>query len=116
MTNNLNQITLVGRLGQEPAVRYFESGTVLTRLTLAVKRRRRDESPDWFDVECWDKIAEITGQYTTKGSLIGITGELKLDEWQDKETGEARYKPVVRAQSLQLLERRPTEEDSQEDF
>ena len=113
---NLNQITLVGRLGQDPEARFFDSGAVLTTLTIAVNRRSRDEKPDWFNLECWDKTAEVAANYTRKGSLIGITGELKLDEWKDKETGEARCKPVIRVQSLELLSSKPSQQNSQVDF
>ena len=100
---NLNQIMLVGRLGQDPEIRYFESGAVLARITVAVDRGRREEAPNWFEVQCWDKQAEIIGKYTTKGSLISLTGEFKLEQWSDKQTGEARSKPVVKMSQVQLL-------------
>ncbi|MEM8777579.1 MAG: single-stranded DNA-binding protein [Cyanobacteria bacterium P01_G01_bin.49] len=102
-TANINQVNLVGRLGKDPEIRYFESGTVITKLTLAVNRRNRDENPDWFDIEMWGKTAEIAANYTQKGSLIGIEGELKLDEWQDRNTGLPRSKPVIKANRLELL-------------
>ena len=102
-TLNLNQINLVGRVGKEPEIQFFESGTVLTKLTLAVNRRNKNDQPDWFSLEMWVKTAEIAGNYTKKGSLIGIEGELKLDEWQDKATGLMRSKPVVKVNRLELL-------------
>lgn len=102
-TLNINQINLVGRLGKDPEVQFFDSGTVLTKLTLAVNRRRKDDQPDWFEIEMWGKTAEIAAEYTKKGNLIGIEGELKLDEWLDKKTGLQRSKPVVKANRLELL-------------
>ncbi|MEM8780260.1 MAG: single-stranded DNA-binding protein [Cyanobacteria bacterium P01_G01_bin.49] len=102
-TANLNQINLVGRIGQDPEIKYFESGTVITKLSLAVNRRRKNEEPDWFTLEMWGKTTEIAANYTQKGSLIGVEGELKLDEWLDKNTGLQRSKPVVKVNRLELL-------------
>ena len=96
----INTINLVGRAGREPDVRYFESGSIVANFTLAVNRRTRDEEPDWFNLEIWGKQAQIAADYVKKGSLVGITGSLKIDSWKDKNTGEDRYKPVVRVDRL----------------
>ena len=84
------------------------AGTVLARITVAVDRGRRDEAPNWFEVHCWGKQAEIVAEHTAKGSLLSLTGEFKLEEWTDKQTGEARSKPVVKMSQLQLLSSSPT--------
>lgn len=100
----INVVTLVGRVGADPEVKYFESGTVVCNLTLAVRRRSsRDDKPDWFNLELWGKNAEVAANYVRKGSLIGISGALKLDHWQDRSSGAARSKPVVRVDRLDLL-------------
>jgi single-strand DNA-binding protein len=100
----VNVVTLVGRVGTDPDVKYFESGTVVCNLTLAVKRRSsRDDKPDWFNLELWGRNAEIAANYVRKGSLIGISGSLKFDQWQDRSTGAMRSKPVVRVDRLDLL-------------
>ena len=99
----INTVNLVGRAGREPDVRYFESGSTVANFTLAVNRRSRDEEPDWFNLEIWGKQAQIAADYVRKGSLIGITGSLKIDSWKDKNTGEDRYKPVIRVDRLNLL-------------
>ncbi len=106
---DINTINLVGRAGREPDVRYFESGSIVANFTLAVNRRSRDEEPDWFNLEIWGKQAQIA----KKGSLIGITGSFKIDSWKDKNTGEDRYKPVVRVDRLNLLSSRKESENSQ---
>jgi single-strand DNA-binding protein len=101
---SLNIVSLVGRVGTEPDVRYFESGSVVCKLTLAVDRRtRNNEQPDWFNLELWGKNAEIAAQYVRKGSLVGITGALKFDHWKDRSTGMDRNQPVVRVDRLDLL-------------
>ena len=109
----INTINLVGRAGREPDVRYFESGSIVANFTLAVNRRSRDEEPDWFNLEIWGKQAQIAADYVKKGSLIGITGSFKIDSWKDKNTGEDRYKPVVRVDRLNLLSSRKESENSQ---
>ena len=99
----INSVTLVGRAGRDPEVRYFESGTVVANLTMAVNRRNRNDEPDWFNLEIWGKQAQVAADYVKKGSLIGITGSFKMDSWKDRNTGEDRNKPVVRVDRLELL-------------
>ena len=99
----INSVTLVGRAGRDPEVRYFESGTVVANLTMAVNRRNRNDEPDWFNLEIWGKQAQVAADYVKKGSLIGITGSFKIDSWNDRSTGETRTKPVVRVDRLELL-------------
>ena len=101
---SVNIVTLVGRVGRDPEVRYFESGNVLAKCGLAVNRRTKNsDQPDWFNLEIWGKTAEIAANYVRKGSLIGITGALKLDSWQDRSTGALRTSPVIRVDKLDLL-------------
>ena len=100
---SLNVVTLVGRAGRDPEVKYFESGSVVCRFTLAVNRPSRDDQPDWFDVEVWGKTAQVAADYVRKGSLIGITGSLKFDYWTDRNTGANRSKPIIQVDRLDLL-------------
>jgi len=101
---SLNSVALVGRCGGDPDVRYFESGSVKCSLTLAVNRHTRNSNePDWFNVELWGKTAEVAANYVRKGSLIGISGALKFDHWQDRSTGVERSKPVIKVDRLELL-------------
>jgi single-strand DNA-binding protein len=100
----LNVVTLVGRVGGDPDVKYFESGSIVCNLTLAVNRRtRNNDQPDWFNLELWGKTAEVAANYVRKGSLIGVSGSLKFDQWQDRSTGANRSKPVIRVERLELL-------------
>ncbi|HIK32538.1 MAG TPA: single-stranded DNA-binding protein [Oscillatoriales cyanobacterium M59_W2019_021] len=101
---SLNVVTLVGRVGGDPDVKYFESGTVKCRLTLAVNRRTRNsDEPDWFNLELWGKTAEVAANYVRKGSLIGVKGSLKVDTWSDRTTGAPRSSPVIKVDRLELL-------------
>ena len=100
---SINAINLVGRAGRDPEVRYFESGSIVANFTLAVNRRSRNEEPDWFNLEIWGKQAQVAADYVKKGSLLGISGSFKLDQWRDKTTGENKSKPVIRVDRLELL-------------
>ena len=103
----LNNVNLVGRVGRDPEVKYFDSGSVLTKLSLAVNRRSKNSDPDWFELELWGKIAEVAANYTHKGSLIGVIGELKIQSWTDRNTGAKRTKPVIKVNNLELLGKNP---------
>lgn len=101
---SLNVVHLVGRVGGDPDVKYFESGTVLCKLTLAVNRiSKNSDQPDWFNLEIWGKTAQIAADYVRKGTQIGVTGSLKFERWQDRNTGANRSKPVIRVDLLDLL-------------
>ncbi len=101
---SLNVVTLVGRVGGDPDVKYFDSGSVKCKLTLAVNRRTREgEQTDWFNLELWGKTAEVAANYVHKGSLIGVKGSLKFDRWSDRNTGVNRSTPVVQVDKLDLL-------------
>ena len=108
----INSVTLVGRAGRDPEVRYFESGTVVANLTMAVNRRNREDEPDWFNLEIWGKQAQVAADYVKKGSLIGVTGSFKMDSWKDRNTGEDRNKPVIRVDRLELLGSKRDSENS----
>jgi single-strand DNA-binding protein len=101
-TPGINIVSLVGRAGRDPEARYFESGSMVANLSLAVNRMSRDEA-DWFNLEVWGKQAQIAADYVRKGSLLGITGSFKLELWTDRSTGEERSKPVIRVDRLDLL-------------
>jgi single-strand DNA-binding protein len=101
---SLNVVNLVGRVGMDPEVRYFESGSVKCSLTLAVNRpTSKNDEPDWFNLELWGKTAEVAANYVRKGSLIGVQGSLKIDTWSDRNTGVSRCKPIIRVDRLDLL-------------
>ncbi len=101
---SLNVVNLVGRVGGEPDIRHFESGSTKCRLTLAVNRRsKNNDQPDWFNLEIWGQPATIAEQYVRKGSLIGVKGSLKFDTWVDRNTGANRTSPVIVVDQLSLL-------------
>ena len=103
MPRDVNQVTVVGRVGKDPDIRYFESGTTLATFSLAVNRPTSQQQTDWFDIKLWGRQAEVAGEYVRKGSLLGIVGQLDWDSWNDKTTGELVVKPCIAGNSMRML-------------
>jgi single-strand DNA-binding protein len=113
---DLNLVQLMGRLTADPELRRIPSGSAVTELRMAVNKsfKTRDgekrEEVLYVDVTLWEKTAEIACQYLRKGSPVYVQGSLKMDEWDDKTTGEKRSKIKVNGDSFQFLESRPRDE------
>ena len=101
----MNNVTLTGRLTDDPAEpRTTKNGHQVLELRVAVNRPKRHTV--FVDVTCWDRTAENAARYLTKGSQVGITGELDQDQWTDRETGQARSRHYVRAERVEFLDHR----------
>lgn len=100
----MNTVVLVGRAGRDPEIRYFESGSSVASLSIAVDGYGRDAEPHWFDLEIWGKSSEFAANYVRKGARIGVSGSLQQQSWTDKATGQKRSKVLVKAGRLELLE------------
>lgn len=102
----INTIILVGRAGQNPEIKYFESGKTLAQFSLAVDRPKNspdsEAQTDWFQIEVWGRQAEVAYEYVKKGSLVGIRGKLEFKQHQD-ERGQNHETPYIRTISLRLL-------------
>lgn len=100
----INSVVLVGRVGQDPEMKYFESGKVKTTFSIAVDKRTKtkDAPPDWFNIELWDKSAEIAGEWVKKGKLVAIEGRLDISSWTDND-GNKRERYFIRGNELRLL-------------
>ena len=106
---SLNKVILMGNLTRDPEIKHTASGTAVGDIGLAVNRVTKDEQGEkreevtFIDVTLWGRIAELVGQYMTKGRPVLIEGRLHLDQWQDKETGANRSKLKVVATNIQFL-------------
>lgn len=111
----LNRVQLIGYLGKDPESRFTPTGKKVCNFTVAVNRRWRDsqgvskEATDWFNVVAWGHLGEICQQYLGKGRLIYIEGGLQTDRYEHE--GETRYFTRVIARQMQMLDRRPGEEE-----
>ncbi|HYX22843.1 MAG TPA: single-stranded DNA-binding protein [Thermoanaerobaculia bacterium] len=105
----VNKVILIGNLGRDPEVRSTPSGQPVASFTLATNRRWRDkngqkqEQTEWHQIVVWGKQAEIAGQYLTKGKQIYLEGRLQTRSWDDKQTGEKRYKTEIICENFQML-------------
>ena len=90
-------------------LKYTQGGTAVTEVTLAVNDRRKNQSGEWVeettfvDVTLWARTAEVASEYLGKGSPMLIEGRLRLDRWDDKETGKGRSKLAVTGERMQML-------------
>ena len=101
----MNSVVIVGRAGQDPDMKYFESGKVKTSFSLAVSRwdsKQKSEVTDWFNIELWDKAAEIAGEYVKKGRLVAVDGRLASSKWTGAD-GVQKERFLIRANTLRLL-------------
>jgi single-strand DNA-binding protein len=106
---NLNKVMLMGNLTRDPEVRYTPKGTAVAEIGMAINRRYSTDSGEqkeevtYVDVELWGRQAEIAKEYLSKGRPVYIEGRLKLDSWEDKQTGQKRSKMRVVGENMQML-------------
>lgn len=111
MARGVNKVILIGRLGQEPELRYTGSGTAVCNLRLATDDSYRDsddnlvERTEWHNVVAWARLAEICNEYLDKGSQIYVEGRLQTRQWEDRD-GNTRYSTEVVARNVQFLDSR----------
>ncbi|MFP4362579.1 MAG: single-stranded DNA-binding protein [Spirochaetia bacterium] len=103
---DLNHVVLIGRLTRDAELKYINSGTAVTKMSLAVNRRKRSgdgwtEEASFFDVTLWGKLGESLNQYLKKGKQIAVEGELRQNRWE--QDGQPRSKVEIVANNLQLL-------------
>ena len=107
---SFNKVILVGNLTRDPELRYTTKGTAVAKLGLAVNRTWRSESGEsreevtFVDIDAFGKQAETLGRYLKKGRPILIEGRLRLDQWDDKQTGQKRSRLGVVMEGFQFLD------------
>lgn len=106
---NLNKVLLIGNLTRDPSVTYTPKGTAVTDIGIAVNRTWKDESGKkqeevtFVDVTFFGRQAEVIDEHCSKGKSVYIEGRLKLETWQDKESGSTRSKIKVIGEHIQFL-------------
>jgi single-strand DNA-binding protein len=97
----VNRVILVGHLGRDPEMRYTSSGTPVTNFSLATNERwnnqngERQERTEWHKIVTWNKLAEISNQYLTKGQLVFIEGRIQTREWDDRDGNKRRTTEII---------------------
>ena len=106
---SFNKVILVGNLTRDPELRYTPKGMAIAKIGLAVNRNwtneagEKKEAVTFVDVDIFGRTAENVAQYMKKGRHILIEGRLRLDQWDDKQTGQKRSKLGVVAETVQFL-------------
>lgn len=109
----------IGRLGRDPEVRYFESGSCVAEANIAVNRpgqRQGDgQKPDWFKVTIWGQAGAAFADQARKGMLLDVSGRVKSDRWTDRNTGEERTRLVITAEEWRIVptDRPPAQQGQQ---
>ena len=100
-----NQIVLIGRLGQDPEIRYLQSGAAVCEVSLAVNRTTKGPDgnyvTDWIRCQFWEKKAETLNTYVKKGQMISVTGSLRIESWE--KDGQKHSKAFVHVEGFQML-------------
>ena len=129
MPKSVNKVILVGNVGKDPEVRYSQSGTPVANFSLATNERFKDrndewqEKTEWHSIVAWQRLAEIVLEHVAKGSKVYVEGKIQTTSWQDRQSGERKYRTDIVARDLLLLgpransggdHQRPTHNENQD--
>ncbi len=105
----VNKVILIGNLGRDPEIRSLPSGQPVANFSIATNRRWRDregqqqEQTEWHNIVVFGRQAEIAGQYLTKGKQIYVEGRIQTRSWDDRQTGEKKYRTEIVCENFQML-------------
>jgi len=109
MARSVNKVTLLGNVGKDPEIRATPSGVMVANLTLATSDRQKDaqgnwqDRTEWHNLKAFNRTAEIVRDYVKKGSKLYVEGKITTNSWDDKESGQKRYKTEILVNELVLL-------------
>lgn len=108
MARGINKVILIGNLGQDPELRYTNSGTAVCNFRIATNESYKDSSgqmvdkTEWHNIVTWARLAEICGEYLRKGSQVYIEGSLQTRSYDDRD-GNTKYITEIKAREMQML-------------
>ncbi len=109
MAKSVNKVILLGNVGKDPEIKATASGTVVATFSIATSERFKDKAGTWQDRTEWHNLvayqrtAEIVRDYVKKGNNLYIEGRLQTSSWDDKTTGQKKYKTEIIVNDLSLL-------------
>jgi single-strand DNA-binding protein len=109
MAKSVNKVILLGNVGKDPEVNFLPSGSAVAKFGLATSDRFKDKGGEWQDRTEWHnlvafgKVAEIIRDYVKKGAKLYVEGSLRTSSWDDKTSGQKRYKTEVIVNDISLL-------------
>ena len=115
ITDSVNKVFLIGRLGKDPELKYTSAGTPLARFTLATDEVFKDRSgemqrrTEWHTIIAWSRLAEICGEYLTKGKQVYIEGSIRSRQWEDQSGNKRTAYEIVARQMTMLGSRAESE-------
>ncbi len=109
MAKGVNKVFLLGNVGKDPEIRTTAGGMTVASFTLATADRAKDQQGNWADKTEWHNLvafqrtAEIVRDYVKKGTQIFVEGKIQTRSWDDKESGQKKYKTEILVNELSLL-------------
>jgi single-strand DNA-binding protein len=109
MAKSVNKVILLGNVGKDPEVNFLPSGSAVAKFGLATSDRFKDKGGEWQDRTEWHnlvafgKVAEIIRDYVKKGAKLYVEGSLRTSSWDDKTSGQKRYKTEIIVNDISLL-------------
>lgn len=109
MAKSVNKVILLGNVGRDPEIRSTSSGTPVASFSIATNERFKDKSgtwqdrTEWHNIVAYQRLAEIVRDYVKKGSKLYVEGRLQTSSWDDKSSGQKKYKTEIIANDLALL-------------
>lgn len=109
MAKGVNKVFLLGNVGKDPEIRSTPSGTTVATFSLATADRRKDaqgnwsDSTEWHNLVAFQRTAEIVRDYVKKGTQLFIEGKIQTRSWDDKESGQKKYRTEILVNELSLL-------------
>src|SRR6266516_3739965 len=108
MAGTVNKVILIGRLGRDPELKYTPSGTPVAKFSVATDEVFKDRSgeqqrrTEWHNIVAWNRLAEICGQYLTKGKQVYVEGSIRSRQWEDQ-SGNKRTAYEIVARDMKML-------------
>ena len=112
----INKVTLLGNVGKDPEIRSTAGGMTVASFSLATADRQKDaqgnwtDKTEWHNLVCFQRTAEVVRDYVKKGTQLFIEGKIQTRSWDDKTSGEKKYKTEILVNELTLLGGKPSGE------
>ena len=109
MAKSVNKVILLGNVGKDPEIRSTAGGTMVASFTLATTDRQKDaqgnwqDRTEWHNLKAFNRTAEIVRDYVKKGHKLYVEGKITTNSWDDKETGQKRYRTEIIVNDISLL-------------
>ena len=109
MAKSVNKVILLGNVGKDPEVKFTSSGTAVANLSLATSEHYKDkqgqqqERTEWHYLVAYQRTAEVIRDYVKKGSKLYIEGRIQTRSWDDRDSGQEKYKTEIVIADLGLL-------------